>query len=59
MTESTRDALLTGALLRDIRRNDNCLSHEFADLVEGALLESYSGHYDGSYPPAGHTYPQT
>ncbi|NUQ98591.1 MAG: hypothetical protein HOY79_19230 [Streptomyces sp.] len=52
------DDSLTDALIRDIRRTADRLPDTFTDLVEGSLLEGYSGRYDGSYPPAGHTYPE-
>ncbi|MFE2407103.1 hypothetical protein ACFXDE_02030 [Kitasatospora sp. NPDC059408] len=50
----------TAYLLVDIRQTlaEGDAPPEFAHLIEGALVESYARRYDGTYPPAGHTYPE-
>ncbi|GAA2838474.1 hypothetical protein RMN57_13155 [Kitasatospora sp. CM 4170] len=48
----------TDTLLANIRDAAD-LPCEFVDVVEGALTEGLAGRYDGTYPPTGHTYPET
>ena len=53
------DANRTDDLLADIRAAADNLPCEFTHVVESALTEGFAGRYDGSYPPVGHTYPET
>ncbi|MFB7672922.1 hypothetical protein ACFC26_16090 [Kitasatospora purpeofusca] len=59
MSDRRADDALTDDLLADIRNTADTQPDTFTRIVEGALTESLAGRYDGSYPPAGHTYPTT
>lgn len=59
MSDHRADDVLTDDLLADIRNTADIKTDDFTSIVEGALTESLAGRYDGSYPPAGHTYPNT
>lgn len=57
MTDHRADDVLTDDLLADIRNTASSQADHFTRTVEGALTEGLAGRYDGSYPPAGHSYP--
>ncbi|MFD7413514.1 hypothetical protein [Kitasatospora purpeofusca] len=57
MSNHRADDVLTDDLLADIRHAADTQPDTFSRVVEGALTEGLAGRYDGSYPPAGHTYP--